>query len=205
VRLADGAVLVIGGSVSTRAWIYRPSLVGPASGSVTAVPTNEISRAVLTAPDPSTVMRLAMPRTWLLTVPEGAEMARALVGGPRTATGSVRATVHVRAGGVALIAQQTGPGQAVVAELVPDQPPRLVQLDAGGERLVCSRPPALSGFDPATAVTVRLAITDHDAQLSIDGREVLVCDLAATARGAWGVASLGAGAQLSVDSVTVAR
>jgi len=31
-RLADGTVLVLGGAVSTQAWLYRPSLVGPASG-----------------------------------------------------------------------------------------------------------------------------------------------------------------------------
>ncbi|MGH9886531.1 MAG: hypothetical protein ACREBE_13435, partial [bacterium] len=32
-RLADGSVLVIDGAASNRAWLYRPSLVGPASGS----------------------------------------------------------------------------------------------------------------------------------------------------------------------------
>jgi hypothetical protein len=72
-------------------------------------------------------------------------------------------------------------------------------------RPVCSRPPVLAAFDPATAVTLRLSISDHDARLSIDDREVLACDLVATDRGAWGLAALGAGAQIAVDSVTVAR
>jgi hypothetical protein len=205
VRLADGAVLVIGGSVSPRVWLYRPSLVGPASGSVIAIPAGDGGRGVLTAPDPSTVTRAAAPPAWLLTAPGDALTARALVGGPRMATGSVHAIVHVRAGGVALIAQQTAPGQAIVAELAAGQPPRIVQLDAGTARLVCSRPPALAAFDPATAVTLRLSISDRDARLSIDDREVLACDLVATDRGAWGIAALGTGAQLAVDSVTVAR
>jgi hypothetical protein len=34
---------------------------------------------------------------------------------------------------------------------------------------------------------------------------VLACGLTGGDRGAWGVAALGAGAQLQVDSVTVAR
>jgi len=206
VRLADGTVLVLGGSVSSRAWIYRPSLVGPASGSVTAVPASETNRGVLTAPDPGTVTRISsQPPAWILSSPGDAVTARALVGGPRTAIGSIRAIVHVRAGGVALIAQQLGPGQAIVAELMPGQPPRLVQLDAGGERQVCSSPPVLAAFDPATPVTLRLSISDHDARLSIDDGEILACALVATDRGAWGVAALGAGAQVAVDSVTVAR
>lgn len=205
-RLDDGTVLVIGGAVSSRAWLYRPSLVGPASGSVTAVPASEAGRGVLTAPDPSTVTRvMTEPPAWLLTAPGDALTARALVGGPRMATGSVRAIVHVRAGGVALIAQQTAPGQAIVAELAPGQPPGLVQLGEGARRPVCSRPPVLATFDPAIAVTLRFSISDHGARLSIDDREVLACDLVATDRGAWGLAALGAGAQIAVDSVTVAR
>jgi len=204
-RLADGTVLVLGGSMSPRAWLYRPSLVGPASGSVTAVPASDTARGVLTAPDPATVTRVASPPAWLLTAPGDALTARALVGGPRMATGSVRAIVHVLAGGVALIAQQTGPGQAIVAELVPGQPPRLVQLDAGNRREVCSHPPMLAAFGPGAPVTLRLSLSDHDARLSIDDGEVLACDLVATDRGSWGIASLGAGAQVAVDSVTVAR
>jgi hypothetical protein len=150
-------------------------------------------------------MRTMQPPEWRLIAPDDALTARALVGGPRMATGSVRAIVQVRQGGVALIAQQRAPGQAIVAELVPDQPPRLVRLDEAGEHTVCSPPPALGPFDSTGAVTLRLAISDHDARLSINDREILVCDLVATDRGSWGIASLGAGAQVVVDSVTVAR
>ncbi len=206
VRLADGTVLVLGGQVSPRAWLYRPPLVGPSAGAVTAVPTSDSARGVLTAPDPATVTRTAgaLP-AWVLTAPDEALTARALVGGPRIATGSVRLVAHVLAGGVALIAQQVGPGEAIVAELAPDQPPRLVQLEAGDARSICSGAAPVAAFDPALAVTVRLAIAERVARLVIDEREVLACEVTATVRGAWGVAALGAGARLAVDSVTVAR
>jgi len=202
-RLTDGTVLVVGGAVSPRAWLYRPSLTGPASGSVTATPTSDSARVVLTAPDPASVTRTA--QAWRLTTPAGAAMARALVGGPRMATGSVLATVHVVAGGVALIAQQTAPGRAIIAELAPGSPARLIRIEDGTDRVVCTASAALGAFDPAAPVTLRLAIQGGEAQVSLGGSEVLACPLAATERGAWGIASLGAGAQVTVDSVTVAR
>jgi len=158
---------------------------------------------ILTAPDPSTVARDG--GQWRLITPSGAAMARALVGGPRTATGSVRAIVRVLAGGVALIARQTGPGQAVIAELLPGDAPRLVRRDAGGAHEVCRANAVLAAFDPAVPVTLRLVLTDHDARLAIDDREVLACGLEAGERGAWGLASLGAPAEVAVESVTVAR
>jgi hypothetical protein len=146
-----------------------------------------------------------MGQAWLLTSPGDALTARALAGGPRMAAGSVLATVHVRAGGVALIAEQTAPGQAVVAEVVPDLPPRLVRLDAGAERLVCSAASARPAFDPAIAVNLTLSVAGRTARLAIDDTEVFACDLGTTERGAWGVAALGAGAQVEVDLITVAR
>lgn len=203
VRLGDGSVLVVGGAVSPRAWLYRPPLVGPASGSVTAIPASDAGGGVVTAPDPATVTRAASPASWQLAAPAGA--ARALVGGPRPAVGSVRATVHVAAGGVALIAQQTAPGQAILAELAPGAPARLVRLAGGAEQVVCSASDPVAAFDPAAPVTLQLAISDRDARLSIGPRDVLICALAAAERGAWGIASLGAGARLTVDTVTVAR
>jgi len=202
-RLGDGTILVVGGAVSQRAWLYRPSLVGPASGSVTAIPS-EVGRGVVTAPDPATVTRTVNPPGWQLATPDGATMARALVGGPRMAVGSVRASVQVASGGVALIAQQTAPGQAIVAELAPGAAPRLVRIAAGTEHVVCSASTAET-FDPATPVTLQLAVSDRDARLRVGDREVLACALVATDRGAWGIASLGTGARLTVDAVTVAR
>ena len=204
-RLPDGSVLVVGGAVSPRAWLYRPSLIGPASGSITAVPASDASVGVLTAPDPASVARIAgqLP-AWLLGAPADGGLAEALVGGPRIADGSVRAVVQVLAGGVALVAQQTGPGQAILAELTPGAPIRLLRLAGGTEQELC-RGTAPPSFDAATPVTLQLAIRGGNARLSIDDSEVLACSVATTARGAWGIASLGAGARLAVDLVTVAR
>jgi len=117
----------------------------------------------------------------------------------------VTATVHVLAGGVALIARQTGPGDALVARLVPGSPAQLVRLAGGAERVVCSASAAVAAFDPGTGAKLRLTLTDHDAQLDRDTEVVLSCSLPAADRGAWGVASLGAGARLTVDVVTVTR
>ena len=200
-RLADGTVLVVGGAVSPRAWLYRPSLVGPTSPSVIVAPGLDAAGGVLTAPDPGTVTRAP---AWQLTAPGDGTMARAVVGGPRMAVGSVVANVHVVAGGVALIARQTGPGDALVARLIPGSPAQLVQLVGGTERVVCSAA-AVPPFDPGAQVALRLTLTDRDARLTRDDASVLACSLSAGERGAWGIASLGAGAQLTVDVVTVTR
>ena len=200
-RLADGSVLVVGGAPTAEAWIYRPELTGPATGSVTVVPGGA-TRAVLTAPDPATVTR---DPDWRLTAPPaGAPLARALAGGPRMSAGSVRATVRVRAGAAALLARHVGVGEMVVAELTPGAPARLVVHAGGVERVACSGTwvPAL---DPATAVTLRLTIEGDTARLALDDDELVGCDVGPGARGAWGVAALGAGAEVTVDTITVAR
>jgi hypothetical protein len=113
--------------------------------------------------------------------------------------------VHVAAGGVALIAQQVAPGQAIAGELAPGQPARLVRFAAGAAQVLCSGSAALPAFDPAGPAVIQLAITGTGARISINGGEVLACSATATDRGAWGIASLGSGAQITVDSVTVAR
>jgi hypothetical protein len=199
VRLADGSVLVLGGeaSPSARAWVYRPSLVGPASGSITVLPATDTSTGVLTAPDPRTVTRGA---EWLLTSPDDTLAARALVGGPRLVRGSIKVTVTVATGGLALIAQQVAPGRALVAHLVTGEPARLEQLGSG---TVCTGSiVTLPG--PATATVATLAITDR-VTVRVDGEVVLACDHAATTAGAWGVAASGVGARIAVATVTVAR
>lgn len=206
-RLADGSVLVVGGAVSPRAWLYRPSLVGPTSPSVLVAPASPRAGGVLTAPDPATVMPAPV---WQLTAPADGAMARALVGGPRMAVGSVTATVNVLAGGVALIARQAGPGEVLVARLMPGSPAQLVELTGGAELVKCTASTAVEPFDPTVQVTLRLTLTDHDARLTrsdaTHGEQVLLqCSLPAADRGAWGVATLGGGAQITVEVVTVTR
>lgn len=191
-RLDDGSVLVFGGSTTVTR--FRPSLVGPSAGALTVLPGGDGRRHVLTPSDPSAVLR----SPWTL-----ANEASALVGGPRMAAGRVRLVGRVRAGGVALIAGQRGPGQAIVAELVPGEPVRLVRL-AGSMRILLCSGESVTEFAGDTATTLELAI-DRAARVSRDGALLLACAPGDRLRGAWGVGTLGQGGALVVDAVSVAR
>ncbi len=197
IRLADGSVLVLGGepTPSTNAWVYRPSLVGATSDAVTASPMILGSPGVLTPSDPSTLDRTG--GTWVLTAADELS-SRALIGGPRFARGSVRATVNVATGGVALIAQQTAPDRAVVAHLIPGERARIEQL---GDGTLCSGT-AVAPF--ANPVIASLEIGDGMI-VKIGDTIVLACDESPGAVGAWGVAADRAGSQIDVATVTVAR
>lgn len=203
IRLPDGAVLVLGGTLggapTAKTWVYRPSLLGPATGSVTAIPSGASRTNVLTPVDPATVTRGSM--RWELAAAPG-ELARALVGGPRLAAGSVRAVVRVRRGGVALIAQQQAPGQALLGELDPGAPARIVRLAGADARIACTGA-AVAPFEPDTGATVTLAVDGGRATLSRDGAQLAACELDGSVRGAWGVAALGG--EVQVDTVTVSR
>lgn len=196
IRLADGSVLVLGGepAPSTEVWVYRPSLIGASSGNVTASPTILASPGVLTPSDPSTLSRAG---GWVLTAADDLG-ARALVGGPRFARGSVRATVNVGAGGFALIAQQVAPDRAVVAHLIPGEPARLEQLGEGtlctGSDVAAFANPVLASLEIDDAVVVRIGDT-----------VVLTCERTLNTVGAWGIAADRVGSQLDVATVTVAR
>ncbi|MDB4960053.1 MAG: hypothetical protein JWP01_52 [Myxococcales bacterium] len=201
IALADGSVLVIdGANASQQAWIYRPSLVGPQSGTITVVPGGTTATTtVLSAPDPATVSRTD---GWQLTALS--EIARALVGGPRMTTGSVTATTLVREGGVGLVARHLGPGQELVAEVVPGVAARLVQRSGGTTRTLCSGK-VVPPIDPAVAVTTRLELAGSSARLVFGGTELLACSVEGGQRGAWGVAALGTGARVVVETVFLAR
>ncbi len=197
VRLADGSVLVLGGepAPSTNAWVYRPSLVGASSGSVTASPSLLAIQGVLTPSDPATLDRT--DGTWILTAVDDLS-ARALVGGPKFARGSIRATVNVVAGGLALIAQQTAPDRALVAHLIPGQPARIERL---GDGTLCSGPVV----DPFQNPLIATLEVGDGLTLRIGDTLVLACDQSASSVGAWGLAADGVGSQIAVATVTVAR
>jgi hypothetical protein len=192
-RLPDGTVLVL---ATDKAWIYRPSLVGPQSGQVVAAPDGS-QQGILTVPDPSTLTR--SPGHLVLA----GDGARVLVGGPRFTTGEVSATAKVTSGGLALIAQQTGPGRAIVGRLVPGEPARILRADGTS----CTGA-AVASEDLAQPVS--LAIHGQTATLSVGavgGATTKVsCDLPdAGEPGAWGLAAAGSGAQIDVGPVTVTR
>jgi hypothetical protein len=203
-RLADGSLLVLGGRDATAdAWIYRPSLVGPASGSIVALPDGS-TEGVLVASDPSLVDRSGAG--FILHSAADDYRARALVGGPRIAEGSLSVSATVQAGGIALIAQQTGPGHALVGRLVPGEPARIEQLDAGTAKVLCSGAAVTEG-DLAGAVT--LAIDGGTATLGVgaigDVLAKVSCAVPTSDRGAWGVAAVGTNARVEIEAVTVDR
>ncbi len=209
-RLDDGTLLVLGSTTSTTsttstsdAWIFRPSLVGPTSGSVIVVPGAD-GDAVLTPSDPSTVERTA--GRFVLVSRSDTLHARALVGGPRMRDGSVSAIVRVTSGGVALLARQTAPGALLVGRLVPGERAQIVQLAAGTEVVLCSGS-VVSESEIAQPVT--LAISRGEATLSVGPSGASLakvgCDVPDGEAGAWGIAALGAGARVEVGPVTVAR
>lgn len=198
VRLGDGTVLVVGGAPAAthQAFVLRPSLVGPLADKVTAVPSDP-GNGVLVPSDPSMVMRTT---GWQLVAADDTLAARALVGGPRMARGSITATVTVAGGGVALIGQQVAPERALVARLAPGRPAELEQLGGG---VVCSGSMAIEL--PSGAFDTQLAVTDR-VQVKIGANLVLDCPTPATvASGSWGIAALGVGARVSVVVVEVAR
>lgn len=199
IRLGDGSVLVFdGGTARQSAYLYRPSLDGPAAGSTTVSPGN--TTTVLTPSDPATVVRAP---AWQLRVTTG-DLARALVGGPRTATGSVSATVRVQLGGVAVLADQTSPGQVIIGELAEGAKARIVR-HAGGETRVLCTGKTVEPFDPNLGVTVRMEIAGTTARLFRESDELVSCEVETVARGAWGVAALGGSGRIIVDTVTVQR
>lgn len=188
VRLLDGSVFVLAGG---QAFVYRPSLVGPQSGQLTAAPDGS-QQGILTYPDPAALSH-SMGKN-LLT----GDGARALVGGPKIATGSISASVRVVTGGVALIAEQQGPGSAVVGRLVPGQPATIMRADG----TTCAGA-AVTADELALPIT--LAISGHSATLATSTATKVTCDLPTVARGAWGLAAAGDNAQIDVGPVTVTR
>ncbi|MEO8845804.1 MAG: hypothetical protein ABI591_28475 [Kofleriaceae bacterium] len=201
IRLADGSVLVLpGAEPSSRAWLFRPSIVGPYIGEVTAYPNG--MGAVLTTPAPATATRT--PTTLTLTAPDDGITARALIGGPRRAYGTLAASISVTAGGVALIAQQTGPARALVARLVPGEAARIERHDGADITIVCSG----AMVDVGELQSVGLSVTADAITASIDGIVKVSCDAAkdpnAPESGAWGIAATANGS-LGIVTLTATR
>ena len=201
VRLPDGTVLVLGGSpASASAWLYRPSLVGPSSGQVVGLPDG--TQGVLTP-----TSTLAAPGQSILTLTATADdlATQLLVGGPRIATGSVSASLAVVSGGVALIAQETSPGSALVARLVPGDGTRIERHVGDSVTTLCS------GSDVTLdqlASGVAFSVTATTAIATVGSTTIVRCDLTADpvapVRGQWGIAATANG-MIQVLAVTVAR
>ena len=214
IRLADGSVLVVGGApASTVAAIYRPSLIGPGTGSVTIIPGDSgdsgdtggagvDATPTATPVDPRTVSR--GPEFVLAASDRADDLAPVLAGGPRLATGTVRATVRVQSGGVVLVARYRAAGDLLAAQIAPGVPTQLVRIDGGTTRTLCTGS-AVPAFDPGTATTLALAIAGTTATVTRDGSTLLRCTVPAGERGAWGIAAAGPGGAFALATLTVSR
>jgi hypothetical protein len=203
VRLPDGSVLVLGGGVtpSATAWLYRPSLVGPSDLQVVALQSEP---GVLTPSSPANTMGGA---SMTLTA-AGDLTSRALVGGIRTATGSITATLSLGASaGVALIAEQTAPGSLLDVQLVPGQTPVIERRVAGAITTLCSSG-SITSAELATGVGLTVTSTTVTATFSQAQTPILSCSVAgdpgAGTVGQWGIAAIGTGA-ITVSSVIASR
>jgi hypothetical protein len=193
-RMPDGTVLAIeGGS----AWLFRPSLIGASSGLV-EVDVETGAPGVLIPFDPSTATHAGTTLT--LSGP-------ALVGGFRANTGAVNAALQITGGHVQLIAQQLGPGRALIGDLPSEGRARVLRLDGGTSRVLCTGQ-TVPDFDPTATTPVGLEIRGHSAVLSVAHAPLATCDLSndpdAGDSGAWGISALDS-TQLQVVTVTVQR
>ena len=160
---------------------------------------------VLTALDAATAQHTGA--TFTLISGQGGDPALALVGGARTATGSVNAAVAIDGAHVQLIAQALGPGRALVGDLSAGDVAHILRRDGGTDTLLCSGQ-AVPVFDSSATTAVGLAVVGHTATLSIGGAPVATCDLSsdpdATDHGAWGIAAVG-GTKVTIATITVSR
>jgi hypothetical protein len=209
-RLPDGSVLVLGGGVTPSAttWLYRPSLTGPNSQQVVALPTG--TQGVMTPTSPANTSGSGSTMTLTAPAPAGDLTARALVGGVRTATGTVSASVtpdSTNPGGVVLIAQQTAPGSLLDVQLVAGQTPVIERRIAGAITPLCSSG-SIGSADFAMGVAFTVTATTATATLVKSQTTILSCDLSddpgAGAVGQWGIAATANGA-IQVSSVIVSR
>jgi hypothetical protein len=106
----------------------------------------------------------------------------------------------VRAGGVALLARQTGVGSVIVARAVPGEAARIEQR-AGGQATTLCTGLAVGALGP----TVTFAIRGTTATVSTPTATLVTCEVESGDRGQWGVASVGADADIEVGAITVER
>jgi hypothetical protein len=200
-RLPDGSVLVLGSApAAASAWLYRPSLVGPSSGLVVVEPGAAVP-GVITALDPATALHTGSSFSLV------GDPALALVGGARTSTGAVNASVKVTGDHLQLVAQSLGPGRALVGDLAAGSPARIARVDGGTMKILCSGQ-TVPAFDSSISTAVGLTVAGGSATLSLGAMPLVTCNLSgdanATDRGAWGIAAVG-GTRLDIVTITVQR
>lgn len=196
-RWDDGSVLVFGGrdggGPSAGVVRFRPRLLGPFTGSLAVVPRDGGSDPPLTPLDPAAVDRAD---GWKLG---GPAPSWAIVGGPTGGPLHVDLVVDVPAAGLGLLTGFVDPAQHDRITLVPGQAARLERIRAGAVASQCT------GSAVPAAGRVAVAVDNGAATLrvTVGGVAVLACPQVEHARGAIGVAALGA--QVAIESIAIGR
>ena len=222
VRLDDGSVLLVGGRDAggaplADAWIFRPDVIGPWSAALSATFATPESAAAMVPRDPARARAVPAegrtPAHYRIeaTGEDGAPTEWAILAGPRFTSLSLEASVAAEQGGVAILLWFRDEATTAVLALRPGQDAELFAIDAGEQRPLgsCAGQPIGEGdLAPPDGAGHALAVSASSGELSatLDGREVLRCDVDPPAAGLVGVAPLGGeGALLRLDLVSVSR
>lgn len=205
-RLADGSVLIVGGTDaagndSAAAWRFRPPLVGPFEAGVTFSTEGTNAGVELTALDPALVDR--GDGGYHLTA-QGTIENLALMSGLRTDHATLTADLAVASGTVALIAGATGPGDRLEVVLAPGAQARVDRIAAGVRTTVA----ACLGRQLPNPLTGPFTLTVDDGRLDVarDGAgSDLGCDAGTIGVGLWGIAAIGDGTRIDVHTIDVQR
>ena len=222
VRLDDGSVLVIGGrdgdgEARDDAWIFRPALVGPWSGGLSATFATAGSASAIVPRDPARARAIAadgaVPAHYRIEASGDGDLPGewAVLAGPRFTTLTLEASVAAEQGGVAALLWFRDEATTAAVLLHPEEEARLVQLAAGDIRSLgdcIGQTIAAADLAPPAGAAHALAIRADGGELvaALDGREVLRCAVTPPGPGLVGVGPLGGeGAVLRLDLIGASR
>ena len=210
VRLDDGSVLIAGGRDGddpvASAYVLRPSLVGPFAGALVAAAVQAGEDFDENAVSPLDPARLTREATWRLTADGPGLRSWVVVTGPRMTDGVLQASVLATGGGAAVLVGFVDPAHVDVVELPADAPPRLVRHRPGRVETLCTG----DALVPITAATITVSragdrVTAQVVPGELGRGDVLSCTTPEPARGLWGLAPLGDGAELGIALVQIHR
>ena len=202
-RLPDGTVLIVGGrdpggAPRAGAWVYRPDGDAAFTSAASATPAFDPDIRLIPA-DPARVM---LAPTYQLEGDGDAVSAWVVIAGMTPRAFDLTATIGIE-GGAALLFGFQGAARFDAVALVVDQPVRL--LHDGVAVPGCEGLPLTSEVIGAGAVNVAVSVRGDDLEVSVADTLLLACDLGEARAGLVGLAALGAGARVTLSTVSVTR
>lgn len=217
IRLPDGSVLALvsdSADADTEAFVFRPALIGPNSSSATASFSSPELSEGLSARDPGQVQFVSDDGDHLQLRAGKSEEEYLLVAGPHVRSFALETAVATESGALTLFFGWRSPAEHWKIVLRSSSLARLFRVEDGvaSERGACAGKTlgadALAGA--ARAHEVQLRIRDGQLRATVDGAEVLACDLDELEdeldEGRVGVGVEGSeGQMLRVDIISLAR